>query len=188
MCTVDGLTRAAGIFMTNCFDMTDSIYGESCAMYLALARLNHSCCPNVQVRVASTNSWRYTVCAVALQGIDISLLILLFSLLPQKQNYFRRQIILLFKITRFVCTHITHVHELIRAYKYVCTYLPTYLLTYINIYIYICTYTVLAYIHAIKHILIQLRLVWIGTRSKLITRIPPRRCFTPRGISAKEKK
>jgi len=34
--------------MTNCFDMTDSIFGESCAMYLALARLNHSCCPNVQ--------------------------------------------------------------------------------------------------------------------------------------------
>lgn len=34
--------------MTNCFDMTDSIYGESCAMYLALARLNHSCSPNVQ--------------------------------------------------------------------------------------------------------------------------------------------
>ena len=46
---VDGLTIAAGIFMTNCFDMTESIYGESCAMYLALARLNHSCCPNVQV-------------------------------------------------------------------------------------------------------------------------------------------
>ena len=45
---IGGLTAAAGIFMTNCFDMTDSIYGESCAMYLALARLNHSCCPNVQ--------------------------------------------------------------------------------------------------------------------------------------------
>lgn len=29
--------------MTNSFDMTDSIYGTSCAMYLALARLNHSC-------------------------------------------------------------------------------------------------------------------------------------------------
>jgi hypothetical protein len=37
-----------GIFMTNCFDMTDSIYGTTCAMYLALARLNHSCSPNVQ--------------------------------------------------------------------------------------------------------------------------------------------
>ena len=37
-----------GIFMTNCFDMTDSKFGESCAMYLALARLNHSCTPNVQ--------------------------------------------------------------------------------------------------------------------------------------------
>ncbi len=39
---------ASGIFMTNCFDMTDSIFGEACAMYLALARLNHSCTPNVQ--------------------------------------------------------------------------------------------------------------------------------------------
>jgi len=39
---------AVGIFMTNCFDMTESIYGECCAMYLALARLNHSCTPNVQ--------------------------------------------------------------------------------------------------------------------------------------------
>jgi hypothetical protein len=39
---------AVGIFMTNCFDMTDSIYGTSCAMYLALARLNHSCAPNAQ--------------------------------------------------------------------------------------------------------------------------------------------
>lgn len=37
-----------GIFMTNCFDMTDSIYGECSGMYLALARLNHSCSPNVQ--------------------------------------------------------------------------------------------------------------------------------------------
>lgn len=39
---------AVGIFMTNCFDMTDSIYGTCCAMYLALARLNHSCYPNAQ--------------------------------------------------------------------------------------------------------------------------------------------
>lgn len=39
---------SVGIVMTNCFDMTNSIYGESCAMYLALARLNHSCVPNVQ--------------------------------------------------------------------------------------------------------------------------------------------
>lgn len=39
---------AVGIFMTNCFDMTDSVHGVSCAMYLALARLNHSCVPNVQ--------------------------------------------------------------------------------------------------------------------------------------------
>lgn len=39
---------AVGVFMTNCFDMTDSIYGTTCAMYLALARLNHSCSPNVQ--------------------------------------------------------------------------------------------------------------------------------------------
>lgn len=44
----DDYTAEAGIFMTNCFDMTDSIYGECCAMYLALARLNHSCTPNAQ--------------------------------------------------------------------------------------------------------------------------------------------
>lgn len=41
-------TAAEGIFMTNCFDMTDSPHGQACAMYLALARLNHSCIPNVQ--------------------------------------------------------------------------------------------------------------------------------------------
>jgi hypothetical protein len=41
-------TKATGIFMTNCFDMTDSIYGQACAMYLAFARLNHSCTPNAQ--------------------------------------------------------------------------------------------------------------------------------------------
>jgi hypothetical protein len=39
---------AAGIFMTNCFDMTDSPNGTACAMYLAIARLNHSCYPNAQ--------------------------------------------------------------------------------------------------------------------------------------------
>jgi hypothetical protein len=44
----DEYPSAVGIFMTNCFDMTDSIYGITCAMYLALARLNHSCSPNVQ--------------------------------------------------------------------------------------------------------------------------------------------
>ncbi len=44
----DAPSIAAGIFMTNCFDMTDSPHGESCAMYLAIARLNHSCTPNVQ--------------------------------------------------------------------------------------------------------------------------------------------
>ena len=44
----DAATRAAGIFMTNAFDMTDSPHGEACAMYLALARLNHSCTPNAQ--------------------------------------------------------------------------------------------------------------------------------------------
>ena len=41
-------TVAAGIFMTNSFDMTDSVHGEACAMYCALARLNHSCTPNAQ--------------------------------------------------------------------------------------------------------------------------------------------
>lgn len=62
---------AVGIFMTNSFDMTDSPFAEGddgddddeddeeegsngrskggcCAMYLALARLNHSCIPNAQ--------------------------------------------------------------------------------------------------------------------------------------------
>ena len=41
-------TAATGIFMTNCFDMTNAPQGESCAMYLAMARLNHSCTPNAQ--------------------------------------------------------------------------------------------------------------------------------------------
>jgi hypothetical protein len=41
-------SRGAGIFMTNSFDMTDSPSGPACGMYVALARLNHSCCPNVQ--------------------------------------------------------------------------------------------------------------------------------------------
>lgn len=41
-------TQATGIFMTNCFDMTNAPHGESCAMYLAIARLNHSCTPNAQ--------------------------------------------------------------------------------------------------------------------------------------------
>ena len=45
---VDETSVNSGIFMTNCFDMTDSIFGKSCAMYLALGRLNHSCSPNVQ--------------------------------------------------------------------------------------------------------------------------------------------
>ena len=44
----DAASPAAGIFMTNCFDMADAPHGESCAMYLAIARLNHSCTPNVQ--------------------------------------------------------------------------------------------------------------------------------------------
>ena len=44
----EAATCAAGIFMTNSFDMTDSAHGEACAMYCAIARLNHSCCPNAQ--------------------------------------------------------------------------------------------------------------------------------------------
>jgi hypothetical protein len=49
---------AAGIYMTNSFDMTSSEEvgegeegegeGGGCGMYLAIARLNHSCCPNAQ--------------------------------------------------------------------------------------------------------------------------------------------
>ena len=41
-------SSAAGIFLTNSFDMVDAPYGKSCAMYCAIARLNHSCVPNVQ--------------------------------------------------------------------------------------------------------------------------------------------
>ena len=41
-------SAAAGIFQTNSFDMTDSPHGQACAMYCALARLNHSCVPNAQ--------------------------------------------------------------------------------------------------------------------------------------------
>ena len=37
-----------GVFLTNSFDMTDSPQGPSCAIYAAIARLNHSCCPNAQ--------------------------------------------------------------------------------------------------------------------------------------------
>ncbi len=53
----DEFPAAVGIFMTNSFDMTDTPFAEQdengeeigcCAMYLALARLNHSCIPNVQ--------------------------------------------------------------------------------------------------------------------------------------------
>eukprot|EP01036_Dinobryon_divergens_P052499 gene52499-70199_t len=39
---------AAGIFMTNSFDMTDSPNGIESGMYCAIARLNHSCVPNAQ--------------------------------------------------------------------------------------------------------------------------------------------
>ena len=41
-------TLAAGIFMTNSFDMTNRETGAACAMYLAIGRLNHSCSPNAQ--------------------------------------------------------------------------------------------------------------------------------------------
>ena len=44
----EAATKATGIFMTNCFDMTNAPHGESCAMYIAIARLNHSCTPNAQ--------------------------------------------------------------------------------------------------------------------------------------------
>jgi hypothetical protein len=41
---------AAGIYMTNSFDMVASSASSSssCGMYLAIARLNHSCRPNAQ--------------------------------------------------------------------------------------------------------------------------------------------
>ena len=41
-------SSAAGIFLTNSFDMVDAPHGQSCAMYCAIGRLNHSCLPNVQ--------------------------------------------------------------------------------------------------------------------------------------------
>ena len=47
-----GVSICAGIYMTNCFDMTGSGGGEeghrASAMYPAIARLNHSCTPNAQ--------------------------------------------------------------------------------------------------------------------------------------------
>ena len=43
-----GGSTAAGIFMTNSFEMAGSMHGDCCAMYLAIARLNHSCVPNAQ--------------------------------------------------------------------------------------------------------------------------------------------
>lgn len=42
------ISKGAGIFMTNSFDMTHSPLGDGCAMYGAIARLNHSCSPNCQ--------------------------------------------------------------------------------------------------------------------------------------------
>lgn len=40
---------AAGIYMTNSFDMaSEESSAGGCGMYLAIARLNHSCCPNAQ--------------------------------------------------------------------------------------------------------------------------------------------
>jgi hypothetical protein len=38
----------AGIYMSNSFDMVNSPIGDACGMYVAIARLNHSCIPNVQ--------------------------------------------------------------------------------------------------------------------------------------------
>lgn len=56
---LDKFPNEVGIFMTNCFDMTDSIFGECSAMYLALARLNHSCSPNVQQTHDPTTTEEY---------------------------------------------------------------------------------------------------------------------------------
>jgi hypothetical protein len=38
----------AGIWYTNSFDMADAYHGTSCAMYCAIARLNHNCKPNTR--------------------------------------------------------------------------------------------------------------------------------------------
>ena len=46
--TESGGSRAAGVFMTNSFEMAGSTHGDCSAMYLAIARLNHSCAPNAQ--------------------------------------------------------------------------------------------------------------------------------------------
>lgn len=43
----DEYKEGPGIFMTNCFDMSDN-GTDRCAIYLAIARLNHSCTPNAQ--------------------------------------------------------------------------------------------------------------------------------------------
>ena len=45
----EGVTASAGIYMTNCFDMTGREDGRcASAIYPAIARLNHSCTPNAQ--------------------------------------------------------------------------------------------------------------------------------------------
>jgi hypothetical protein len=51
----DALTKAAGIFHTNSFDMPGATPGASCGIYPQFARLNHSCNPNARQQFDAAN-------------------------------------------------------------------------------------------------------------------------------------
>jgi hypothetical protein len=69
----DQASAAAGIFMTNSFDMTNSPNGDCCAMYLAIARLNHSCEPNVQqTHIPETGEEVLVACTTIEVGEEIN--------------------------------------------------------------------------------------------------------------------
>lgn len=92
------LPAAVGIFMTNCFDMTDSIYGTCCAMYLALARLNHSCTPNAQqTHLPDTTEEVLYACRAISRGEEIN-----DCYIDLRQTHAKRQEMLL-EHYRFTC-------------------------------------------------------------------------------------
>ena len=96
---IDAPTISAGIFMTNSFDMTDSPQGESCGMYLAIARLNHSCSPNVQqTHIPHSSKEVLYACRTIAVGDEIN-----DSYIDLRQDYNTRQRILQ-ENYRFQCT------------------------------------------------------------------------------------
>ena len=96
---IDAPTLSAGIFMTNSFDMTDSPQGESCGMYLAIARLNHSCSPNVQqTHISHSSKEVLYACRTIAIGDEIN-----DSYIDLRQDYNTRQRILQ-ENYRFKCT------------------------------------------------------------------------------------